>query len=290
MGNDQGRYVLAPTRFVFLGDSITEASKNPNGWATHVAKEYSRRAEIVVRGFSGYNSRWALATLDAALPPGGVAAADAAGLGPVKLVTVFFGANDSVLLESNEKQHVPINEYKSNLAGIVQEVRKRYGSDVAIVLLTPPPCNTSKWPSRLPENTASYAKTCRDVAGAVGLPCIDLHSLFLAQPDYNELLSDGLHLSDAGNKLVADELVSCVAKHFPHLASKAPEMPEGKTGDPNPLPPHLPHHDDVTGQNQTTIFQSVVAEINRKEADSARVLTLPPERATAGYSEETSKP
>lgn len=287
MGNDQGRYVLAPPRFVFLGDSITEASKNTNGWATHVGIEYNRRAEIVVRGFSGWNSRWALAALDAALPPGGAAAA---GLGPVKLVTVFFGANDSVLLESNEKQHVPIDEYKDNLVAIVEGVRKRYNSDVAVVLLTPPPMNPANWPDRTAPNTASYAKACRDVASTMGLPCIDLHSILLALPDYNELLSDGLHLNDAGNKLVVDELITCVAKNFPHLATKAPEVPKGETEVVNPLPRHLPSHMDVTAENRIIVFQSVVAEINRKEADAARVLNLPPERATAGYAGEAAKP
>ncbi len=46
--------------FVLFGDSITQRGFAPGGWAARLADKYSRRADVVNRGYSGYNS--ALAT------------------------------------------------------------------------------------------------------------------------------------------------------------------------------------------------------------------------------------
>lgn len=82
-------------QFVLFGDSITQRSFGPGGWAAALADTYTRRVDIVNRGYSGYNSRWALTLLDHVFPPtaAGAAAAD------VRLATVFFGANDAALLD-----------------------------------------------------------------------------------------------------------------------------------------------------------------------------------------------
>lgn len=65
----------------------------------------------MVRGYSGYNTRWAVKVLDKVFP-----AVDEAA--PVA-VTVFFGANDSCLHDRYAAfQHVPLDEYKDNLRSI----------------------------------------------------------------------------------------------------------------------------------------------------------------------------
>jgi lysophospholipase L1-like esterase len=76
-------------QFVLFGDSITQRAFSPGGWASALADAYTRRVDIVNRGYSGYNSRWALTLLDYVFPP--AASADA------RLATVFFGANDAAL-------------------------------------------------------------------------------------------------------------------------------------------------------------------------------------------------
>ena len=45
---------------LLLGDSITQWSLRPNGWGNLLAQHYMRRADVVNRGFSGYNSAWIL--------------------------------------------------------------------------------------------------------------------------------------------------------------------------------------------------------------------------------------
>lgn len=59
------------------------------GWLALLAHWWERRFDVVNRGFSGYNTRWLLPLVDRLFVPGGAA--------PVKLITIFLGANDCVL-------------------------------------------------------------------------------------------------------------------------------------------------------------------------------------------------
>ncbi|CAN6453139.1 unnamed protein product [Victoria cruziana] len=118
-------------RIVLFGDSLTEQSFRPGGWGASLADAYSRKADIVVRGYGGYNSRWALFLLDRIFPNGFE--------DPPVAATVFFGANDAALLgRASGRQHVPILEYKENLRKIVCHLKK-LSPNILVVLITPPP-------------------------------------------------------------------------------------------------------------------------------------------------------
>lgn len=68
---------------------------------------------MVLRGYSGYNTRWALKVKEKVFPP------SESGGAPLA-VTVFFGANDACLPDRCRSfQHVPLDEYKQNLHAIV---------------------------------------------------------------------------------------------------------------------------------------------------------------------------
>lgn len=72
------------------------------------------QADVVLRGYSGYNTRWALKVIERVFPE-----VDRGGGAPLA-VTVFFGANDASLPDRcSAFQHVPIHEYKQNLHSIV---------------------------------------------------------------------------------------------------------------------------------------------------------------------------
>ncbi len=58
------------------------------GWGARLANSYQRKADIINRGFNGYNSRWALHLLDRVFPEENP---------ELLLATVFFGANDAAL-------------------------------------------------------------------------------------------------------------------------------------------------------------------------------------------------
>jgi lysophospholipase L1-like esterase len=68
---------------------------------------------VVLRGLSGYNTRWALKVLPRAMEGAADAGADPAA------VTVFFGANDASLPDQVQAhQNVPLEEYQANLRAI----------------------------------------------------------------------------------------------------------------------------------------------------------------------------
>ena len=96
-------FVEARPSMIFLGDSITQQGGADGGWVSQLAWRYQRRADVLNRGFSGYNTRWTLA------------AASSLQLGPhgdAALTVLFLGANDAALHSLNPRQHVPLPEYE----------------------------------------------------------------------------------------------------------------------------------------------------------------------------------
>jgi lysophospholipase L1-like esterase len=87
---------------------------------------YSRRADVVNRGLSGFNTKWTLELFDSISP------------GPsdnVELVTVFFGANDATV---NPPQHVGLADFSNNMHKIVELLTDKWKAK-RIVLIGPPP-------------------------------------------------------------------------------------------------------------------------------------------------------
>jgi lysophospholipase L1-like esterase len=109
---------LRPAILLF-GDSITQQGfgweGTSVGWVSLLSRDYSRRADVLNRGFSGYNTNHALQVLPTIVSGAKAAAQE------VLFATVFFGANDAAL--PGELQHVPIEEYGQNLATIVDHMR-----------------------------------------------------------------------------------------------------------------------------------------------------------------------
>ncbi|XP_038904754.1 GDSL esterase/lipase At5g62930 isoform X1 [Benincasa hispida] len=53
---------------VLFGDSLTAQSFGSGGWGAALADTYSRKADVLVRGYGGYNTRWALFLLHHIFP------------------------------------------------------------------------------------------------------------------------------------------------------------------------------------------------------------------------------
>jgi len=112
---------LRPLILLF-GDSLTERAFGDSvttfGWASLLSSSYTRRADVLNRGFSGYNTRHALDLLK----KGRIfSAGGTKGDQDILFATIFLGANDAAL--PGEGQHVPIEEYKENLIQIIQQMR-----------------------------------------------------------------------------------------------------------------------------------------------------------------------
>ena len=227
-------------KILLLGDSITQMSSSPEGgWGARLSDRYQRRLDVINRGFSGYNTSWLLEY--AATEDGRSDLFDHGGSGGVvKLVTVFFGANDASHAELNRRQHVPLDAYKANLKMIVGLVRENLGESTSVVLISPPPvCHEGRLRfqrerygdkatgklERTIELSGEYARTAGVVARELGLPFLDLWTRMQFDESSGEergnwrgFLSDGLHLSPEGNEFVADALLGLIDSEVPALS------------------------------------------------------------------------
>ncbi|CAI5966714.1 unnamed protein product [Closterium sp. NIES-64] len=209
------------------------------------------RVDVVLRGYSGYNTRWALFLLPKLFPKGDTS------IPPPALVTVFFGANDAALPgRTSGKQHVPIPEFKENLRVIVTHLQS-LGPNVRVVLITPPPVDEpgrmefaknvlANTATRTNEFTGKYAGAVREVAEACGgVPVIDLWTVLQQQPTWQALLSDGLHLAPGGNKVLFEQLSSLLqssADWTPPLVQES-------------MPWDFPEHINIDGENPGNAFK-----------------------------------
>ena len=160
-------------------------------------------------------------------------------------MTVFFGANDACIPGS--PQHVPIDEYKANLAGIIGYTGLKL-HETKVILIIPAPVD--EWQlgngERTAPVTAQYAAAAREVGRELGLPVLDLWTIFMLKAGWNpdqddaplagskdapknsvldELLSDGLHFTPAGYKVVFDELVNVIVTQLPeYTPDKLPQI------------------------------------------------------------------
>jgi lysophospholipase L1-like esterase len=218
---------------LLAGDSLTEKGTNPksNGWVTLLQHDYTRSANVVPRGLSGYNTRW---YLKYAMPV--IRSEIVSGTYTPALITVWLGANDAALPDgSNSEQHVPIDVYRQNLIKIVREF-EALAPDARILLITPPHVDDMTRHRRAKKNKGDkqglvdrtnamaekYARACVETAHKLGLPVVDLYSYFSEMPRWrrNNLLEDGLHLNTRGNKLMYDKLMDKIKDAFPDVVRK----------------------------------------------------------------------
>ncbi|KAL3919939.1 MAG: hypothetical protein SGILL_003500, partial [Bacillariaceae sp.] len=196
------------------------------GWVGLLSASYQRRADVLNRGFSGYNTRHALE-----LVPKLFARAQSDDASMPLFCTLFFGANDSAL--PGERQHIPRDEFADNLTRIITSIREvshtKDNNDFPIIIMTPPPVDSETWKrelglydyhDRTPENTIEYVNAAKTVAKELECPCLDTWELLDGNDieKYKDFLSDGLHLSENGNRKVHEGLMALLEKEFPHLA------------------------------------------------------------------------
>ncbi|XP_048138641.1 GDSL esterase/lipase At5g62930 isoform X2 [Rhodamnia argentea] len=227
---------------VLFGDSITQGSFRPGGWGAALADTYSRKADVVLRGYGGYNTRWALFLLHHIFP------LDSSK--PPVATTIFFGANDAALSgRLSERQHVPVDEYKENLKKIVHHLKK-WSPTMLIVLITPPPVHVEgrdeyasarELPERTNDVTGTYAQQCVQLADELGVRTIDVWSKMQETEGWQKkFLSDGLHLTPEGNAVVYQEVI----RVFSEAWLCAEEMPYD-----------FPHHSVIDGSNPKKAFE-----------------------------------
>lgn len=143
----------------------------------------------------------------------------------VRFLVVFLGANDSCFpIRSPNNQCVPLPEFKKNLVKIAQHPSV-VAQDPKIVFIAPGPVQESKQkyiddvmekgPKRTAANTKRYADVVRETGKVLGIPVLDLWTIFATKagwkpgdplpgtmdddnPVLDELLADGILLVNNG--------------------------------------------------------------------------------------------
>ena len=264
---------MAPKRakILLFGDSITQMSFSANdcGWGAYIADRYQRRADVVNRGFSGYNTNWFLRY--AGTDAGKTDLFDHDG---VRLVTIFFGANDASDPRHNTRQHVHLEEYKDNIRKIVGLVKTSFGRDVSIILMTPPPVchegrlmfqkerykeNASGVLERTMELSGRYAKAVADISAELNLPLLDLWNKMQEVQSWPTLLSDGLHLSHKGNKFVGEILLDTIGSLLPDLSVKLDPISGNvnSASECSGMKRVAPWHDEIDHTNPEKAFENL---------------------------------
>ena len=181
-----------------------------------------------------------------------------------RLVTLYLGTNDAALPDSGTKEsriHTPVDEFAANLRSIIALLVPQYGAHVspgatppsqylststALILVTPGQVNITQWQLRnlttppypptssLPITrsvpaTEKYAAAVRSLARDWHIPCLDMWPL-TAESEWQRMFSDGLHLSDAGNRVVYDEVMRLVREEYGELEVRGTGEEEDEVG------------------------------------------------------------
>ncbi|KAJ1728192.1 isoamyl acetate-hydrolyzing esterase [Coemansia biformis] len=198
------QYPLYSALIVF-GDSITQGGNSVRyrGFVARLTDIYTRRMDVLNRGFSGYNTRNALSVADKVfpiVPPPSARSAAAQRLMQTskrepafpgrarapRLCLIFFGANDARAAQF--AQHVPLDEFRANLLRLIALLRnpasQHYSPDTRILLITPPAVGDRMMdeierrdghhPGWRNDVTKQYADAVKEVAEVSRLPVIDL--------------------------------------------------------------------------------------------------------------------
>ncbi|OXG10085.1 GDSL Lipase/Acylhydrolase family protein [Cryptococcus neoformans Ze90-1] len=261
--------VAAYTDAVMLfGDSLTQAW-SAGSFAQRMSEFYLRRADVINRGFGGYNSEWAIPVFEQVFAT--KKDREQGGIQQVKLITIWLGANDACLPSS--PQHVPLDKYKSNVKHIVNLIRDPsspyHSPETKIVLISPPPIIEAAWiESRLekwksfgcegpePEQnrdakvTKQYAEGCKEVGTELGVPVVDFWTAIVeaAGGEKDEQLApyfyDGLHLTSEGYAVLFKAVSGLILATYPEL-------------NPETMPMRMPHWADVDTENPRAAFEKV---------------------------------
>lgn len=239
----QAAYTLATIdQFVLFGDSITQQCFSQNStfaFGAALADTYARKLDVVNRGLSGYNTMQALRALPLCIPKPEQA--------KVRFLLIFFGMNDARIRGSpgGPDQSTSVDEYRRYIRYMANHPSVRAHKDVRIILVTTPPiderkallADQEKYPDLCPVlrraaiSTAIYAQAMRTLGQELGIPVLDIYTAMLARsghgrettpipgsleapknPTLQSYLTDGLHFSGEGYRLLFGQLMALIER------------------------------------------------------------------------------
>ena len=208
----------AETRIAFFGDSITMQG----GFIDRIQQALEKRSaankqapnQLFRHGLNGGRVPTVLAGESPWGKLGGSMAELIANERPGLLV-IYLGVND---VWHGEKGTKP-EEYEAGLRAML-ELGKKAGAKV--ILCTPSIIGEELTGNQLNQVLGEYAEIVRRVGREESLTLCDLHAVFLAElsrvnpnnEHQGKLTYDGVHMNDAGNQLIAEELAKAIVQTF----------------------------------------------------------------------------
>ncbi|KAK3817223.1 MAG: SGNH hydrolase-type esterase domain-containing protein [Benniella sp.] len=224
-------------KIVVLADSISTYGHThaTYGWLGFLADEWAGRADVLLRGFPGYNTHWIksifpdLLQQESALP----------GSIPARLVLIALGTDDASF--PHTRQHVAVDAFKENLKAIITLIRypesPNYSPDTQVILVTPAPVHDAMWEASLTAAnqtldrsnlvTKEYVDACVEVGKELHVPVVNVWNDISCQvqgtcelhesSQLEDYLMDGFHLRRMGNEVLYKGIMNAVAQHYPRL-------------------------------------------------------------------------
>ncbi len=199
---------LEKTRIIFFGDSITQMGINPGGYIALLRKDLDKRTgpdtyELLGAGVGGNKVYDLYLRMEE----------DVLEKKPA-IVVVYVGIND--VWHKTSGTGTDLDKYEKFYAAIIKKLQAQ---QIKVAVCTPTVIGEKK-DNTNPQDADldAYAAVVRKLAGAQNCVLVDLRKAFAAyETKYNTdnkesglLTTDRVHLSDKGNRLVADEMTKAL--------------------------------------------------------------------------------
>lgn len=195
-------------RIVFLGDSITQAGAAPGGYVALVKEAIAKRlpdagVEVIGAGISGNK----VPDLEKRLQR------DVLDKRP-SVVVIYIGIND--VWHSLNNRGTPKDEYAAGLRRLIGKIQ---AAGARVVLCTPSVIGEkTDGSNQLDKMLEEYCQLSREAAKETQAQLLDLHEAFAGylkqhngdNAEKGVLTSDGVHLSAAGNRFVAEQMLAAL--------------------------------------------------------------------------------
>lgn len=190
-----------PTRVVFFGDSITQAGVNPGGYIDRLKKVMpADQFELIGAGIGGNKIYDLFLRMDD----------DVLARQP-DVVVIWVGVND-VWHKASSGTGTDPDKFVKFYEAVVKKLK---AANIRVILCTPAAIGErTDMTNQQDGDLNQYSQFIRDLAKRQDLPLVDLRKAFLDYDLKNNsenkekgiLTTDRVHLNDAGNQLVADQM------------------------------------------------------------------------------------
>ncbi|RLV89771.1 Isoamyl acetate-hydrolyzing esterase [Spathaspora sp. JA1] len=261
---------LSYDKFILFGDSITQFSNTQLGFALQPAIQdhYSRKLDVINRGYSGYNSNHARVIL-----PEIIKAELNSTKDNIKLMTIFFGTNDAFEIEdeTNKIQAVDVKQYQENINHMVEFALANNIKPIVIgpsihdckrvmEFFTDRPTNKAPVTNK---RLLDYSNAAKQVALKHKVAFVDLWNSFREYGNWTEqqmfdatglgewevgtfehLVHDGIHFTPLAYKILYEKLIEAIDLNYPALSSDnlVEKLPYWRDLDPNDYAKILHNH------------------------------------------------